>query len=60
MKKWDNPEVVELNINSTASTYTTENYADEVFYAEDGSTVLGVKQGLSESGPQMKIEDYLQ
>lgn len=57
MKNWDNPDIVELNIKSTSLTETTERYADDVDRAPDGH-VIGVIQGISESGPQMRIDDF--
>ena len=59
MKKWDNPDVIELKINSTYETPTKERFADLVDYAPDGS-VEGFKQGFSESGPQMSIDSFFQ
>lgn len=53
MKKWDNPEIVELAINETYKDQASENYADE-WDTASGAYV----QGFSESGPVIEISQF--
>lgn len=53
MKKWNNAEIVELNINATQNQPTTELKTDDVI------TGVGLKQGVADgSGPEYPIPYY--
>lgn len=54
MKKWDNPEVVELKIRETYKSQTEDDIADEWDIAK-----REFKQGFDESGPTMTVDEYL-
>lgn len=53
MKRYDKPEIKELNISSTANQPTRELKADDVI------TGVGLKQGVADgSGPEYPIPYY--
>ncbi len=47
MKNWENADIIELNIKATEQDNTTEIKCDLLYYADDGVTVTGGKQGVT-------------